>query len=521
MPGAMALSRPFLEGAARTARALWEAVTPSPSLASTSPPRSSRSARSPRSEAPAGGESRGERSAQREGEGSRAEERLALLEALLGTGDPGTCVGHAVAWLEEQAGVRQVVCALVDPAGQRLTAVASRGVARDVVDALALDLDRSEHPVVAALAAETPQWVDLEGGPTRSRAEAQFLAHPLVGHGPGGRVPVGVLLTGLLEAPAERDVQWLLGVLLRKLTVGGATGAMLIETAAVSPAGSATSAASAASAGGDVQAPRESCEGREAGAELSRQREMLSQQRVALEEAAGMKMQFLAGMSHQIRTPLNAVLGYTSMLLQGLGGGLSERQRGMLMRVDENARALLSTVNDVLDVSRMEAGKMPVFVGEVRIEEIVEGVLDELGPAIARSRLAVRTEVAAELPAVRTDRAKVKHILLNLITNALKYTREGSVTLRAAFEAQTREVVLSVVDTGIGIPEEQRGALFEDFQQVDNAVNRKQGGAGMGLPISQRLAALLGGRVEVSSAQSAGTTVTLRLPLDVADAARG
>ena len=411
--------------------------------------------------------------------------RLALLELLIGCADPIACAQRAVDWLGERAGVDQVLCALVDAARGQLVGVAGWGLPPAAVSEVALDLARGDHPILAALGAGMPQLVRADHddplGP------AAFMAYPLHGCGPRGDVRAGVLLTTPMGAEAARDVRWLVGVLSPKL---------------VGLVASPPDATSAASVESRV---------REATAELARQSELVRRQRLELEQAAAQKAQFLAGMSHQLRTPLNAVLGYTSMLLQGLGGELPERPRGMLARVDTNARSLLCTINDVLDISRIEADRMPISVSEFTVEDVLAGALDEHGPVIARSGLEVRAEIAPLLPTLRTDRAKVKQILLNLLANALKYTREGSVTLRATFDRREKVVSLAVIDTGIGIPEPQQRHLFEDFQQVDNPVNRQQGGAGLGLAICQRLAALLGGRIVVVSAPSAGSTFTLLL----------
>jgi signal transduction histidine kinase len=244
---------------------------------------------------------------------------------------------------------------------------------------------------------------------------------------------------------------------------------------------------------------------------LNQQNELLNQQRLALEQASSAKSQFLANMSHEFRTPLNAILGYTSMLLEGMGGELTPQQTQMLTRVDSNGKNLLSLINDILDISRIEAGKMPVHFGEFRVSDIVPELLAELDPMIARSKLAVETDLG-QVPLLRSDRQKVKQILLNLITNALKFTPKGSVTIATAYDAEKRTITASVIDTGIGISEADQAKLFSDFQQADSSPTRQYGGAGLGLSICRRLAAMLGGRITLQSKVGEGSTFTLVLP---------
>jgi PAS domain S-box-containing protein len=247
-------------------------------------------------------------------------------------------------------------------------------------------------------------------------------------------------------------------------------------------------------------------------AELVRQNELLRRQQIELEQASNLKSQFLANMSHEFRTPLNAILGYTSMLLQGVSGPLGAAQKRNLERVDSNARHLLAIINDILDISRIEAGRMPVHLSRVELPTLVAEVLAEVEPLIARSKLTVRRELAAKLPIVRTDRPKVKQILVNLLSNALKFTPAGSVTVAAELKARAREVWISVTDTGIGIADRDKERIFGDFQQVDASPTRQYGGAGLGLSICRRLAEVLGGRLMLSSKVGQGSTFTLVLP---------
>jgi PAS domain S-box-containing protein len=250
----------------------------------------------------------------------------------------------------------------------------------------------------------------------------------------------------------------------------------------------------------------------EATAELADQNELLRRQHIALEQASALKSQFLANMSHEFRTPLNAILGYTHMLLHGVTGPVSEQQRKSLTRIDSNSRHLLALINDILDITRIEAGRMPLNLSTFRIPELVNEVMQELEPIIRKSNLTVTARMAGSLPPLKSDRQKVKQILLNLLSNALKFTPAGSVTLRAALNAKARVVEISVIDTGVGIPPEDRAKVFEDFRQLDSSPARGYGGTGLGLSICRRLSQMLGGTLNLESEVGAGSTFTLRLP---------
>ncbi|HEV8439217.1 MAG TPA: ATP-binding protein [Methylomirabilota bacterium] len=250
---------------------------------------------------------------------------------------------------------------------------------------------------------------------------------------------------------------------------------------------------------------------RQATTELVRQNELLRRQQIQLEQASAAKSQFLANISHEFRTPLNAILGYTSMLLAGVSGEMMEEQVKDLTRVESNSKTLLSLINDILDISRIESGKVPVTIVAFPVPELVSEVMDELDPIIARSKLKVTTELDTRATIVRSDRQKVKQILLNFLSNALKFTHEGSITVIAGYKG-SGEVWLSVKDTGIGIAPEEQKKVFEDFHQVDSSPTREYGGTGLGLAICARLASVLGGRIALDSVPGSGSTFTLVLP---------
>jgi PAS domain S-box-containing protein len=250
----------------------------------------------------------------------------------------------------------------------------------------------------------------------------------------------------------------------------------------------------------------------EATAELADQNELLRRQHIALEQASALKSQFLANMSHEFRTPLNAILGYTHMLLNNVTGPVSDPQRKSLTRIDSNSRHLLALINDILDITRIEAGRMPLNATSFGIGELFDEVQAELEPIIKRSNLAVTTKMRAGVPTVRSDRQKVKQIMLNLLSNALKFTPAGSVTMTASYDSKQKEIAIAVKDTGVGIPVEDQVKVFEDFRQLDSSPARGYGGTGLGLSICRRLAHILGGSIELESNAGKGSTFTLRLP---------
>jgi signal transduction histidine kinase/PAS domain-containing protein len=248
-------------------------------------------------------------------------------------------------------------------------------------------------------------------------------------------------------------------------------------------------------------------------ADIAQQNELLRRQAIELEQASALKSQFLANMSHEFRTPLNAMLGYTSMLLQGVAGPLKHPVIRQLKRIESNGRHLLTIINEILDISRIEAGRMPLRLATVNLAELIAEVRAELEPIVLRSKLTVTVTLEKGLRPVQSDRQKLKQILLNLLSNALKFTHQGGVTISARRVAGERAVAISVADTGIGIAPADQEKIFEDFRQLDNSPTRAYGGTGLGLSICRRLAQMLNGRLVVESHVRKGSTFTLTLPI--------
>jgi signal transduction histidine kinase len=233
--------------------------------------------------------------------------------------------------------------------------------------------------------------------------------------------------------------------------------------------------------------------------------------RVEAEAANRARNDFLTTMSHELRTPLNAIIGYTNLLADGIPDPVTDNQRTQLGRVDASARHLLELIDEVLTLSRLEAGREVVSPREVVVADVLDQTAAMIEPMANARKL--RLEVLHPSPAltIETDAGKLRQILLNLLTNAIKFTDEGSVTMSAE-EDGDGTVAFRVKDTGIGIAPEHQDRIFESFWQVQQTMTRRVGGAGLGLNVARQLARLLGGDVTVESAAGSGSTFTVRLP---------
>jgi signal transduction histidine kinase len=253
---------------------------------------------------------------------------------------------------------------------------------------------------------------------------------------------------------------------------------------------------------------------RAATADLAEQNARLQWQSQELEKANRLKSEFLASMSHELRTPINALIGYAALLLDGVLGEITPTQRDALTRARAAAEHLLALINDILDLAKIEAGKMPLHVQEVSLAAVTREVAQQMEPLVHKKGLRFNTVVSADCPAILSDRTKVKQILLNLVSNAVKFTNDGSVTV-AVDCAPEGGVRIKVADTGIGIRPEDLDEIWEDFRQVDQSRTREHGGTGLGLSITRKLLDRLGGRVTVESEYGKGTTFTVWLPARV------
>jgi PAS domain S-box-containing protein len=248
--------------------------------------------------------------------------------------------------------------------------------------------------------------------------------------------------------------------------------------------------------------------------ELKRFEQTLKQSNVDLENASLAKDRFLASMSHELRTPLNAVIGFTGTLLMKLPGPLTGDQESQLRTVQTSARQLLSLINDLLDLAKIESGKVEVHFERVSCQSVIDEVASALSPLAVAKGLTFAVTPAAEDFAVQTDRRALGQILINLTNNAIKFTESGRVSLDVAqrrFEAQAR-IEISIRDTGAGISPEDKARLFQAFEQIESTISRRHEGTGLGLYLSQKLAALLGGTITCDSELGRGSTFTVVLP---------
>jgi len=232
-----------------------------------------------------------------------------------------------------------------------------------------------------------------------------------------------------------------------------------------------------------------------------------------LELASKHKSQFLANMSHELRTPMNAVLGYTDLILDDIFGDVPAAIRETLERIKSNGHHLLGLINDVLDLSKIEAGQLTLSLGEYSMGEVIHAVVSAVESLAAEKKLALKATVPADLPPGRGDERRLTQVLLNLAGNAIKFTDEGEVSIQA--RASDGAFVISVSDTGPGISEADQRTIFEEFQQADSSSTRRKGGTGLGLSISRRIVELHGGRLWVESTPGRGSTFSFTLPVRV------
>jgi signal transduction histidine kinase/putative methionine-R-sulfoxide reductase with GAF domain len=237
-----------------------------------------------------------------------------------------------------------------------------------------------------------------------------------------------------------------------------------------------------------------------------------------LEVASRHKSQFLANMSHELRTPLNAILGYTELILDNIYGEAPERMRAVLERVQTNGKHLLGLINDVLDLSKIEAGQLTLSLSDYSIAELVQNVYVAVEPLASKKNLALTTSVEKGLPIAHGDERRLTQVLLNLVGNAIKFTDTGGVAIEASRADGAFRV--AVRDSGPGIAAADQAKIFEEFQQVDDTSTRQKGGTGLGLAISKRIVEMHGGRILVDSELGKGSTFTIELPIKAEREAR-
>jgi signal transduction histidine kinase len=238
----------------------------------------------------------------------------------------------------------------------------------------------------------------------------------------------------------------------------------------------------------------------------------LEQQNIAIAEASQHKSRFLANMSHELRTPLNAIIGYSEMLQEeALTRGESSFSED-LQKINASGRHLLALITDVLDLSKIEAGRMELFAERIEVAALIAAVVPVAEPLLKKNDNQLIVQTQGELGALHTDITKLRQVLLNLLSNAAKFTERGTITLSVSSEPDGKSLTIAVRDTGIGITPEQLGSLFQEFSQAEASTSSKYGGTGLGLALSQKLCRALGGEIAVESQPGVGSTFTVTLP---------
>lgn len=232
-----------------------------------------------------------------------------------------------------------------------------------------------------------------------------------------------------------------------------------------------------------------------------------------IHESSRLRSEFLSNMSHELRTPLNAILGYSELLMDGIYGEMNIQQSESMDKIRKNSQMLLRLINDLLDMSRMEAGRMPVHAEPFDPVDLVEQTVSGVRPLFDKKNLDLLVYASTGLPEIRSDRNKVQQVLLNLLSNALKFTESGRVSISVEYDPANNSVAFSVTDTGIGIDNNNIDRIFDQFRQVDGSTARKYGGTGLGLSISKKIATVLDGRITVQSEEGKGSTFTLTVPV--------
>ena len=258
---------------------------------------------------------------------------------------------------------------------------------------------------------------------------------------------------------------------------------------------------------------------RAATSHLEEQNAQLLWQAHEVEKANRLKSEFLASMSHELRTPINAIIGYAALLLEGMFGPLTEQQREPLDRSRAAADHLRALIDDILDLAKIEAGRMEFVLEPLTMSDVLREASQQMEPMIRRKSLAYTLDISHDAPTIISDRTKLKQVLLNLLSNAMKFTNKGGVSI--VVRPHAMGVRVDINDTGIGIKPEHLSVIWEDFRQVDQSRTREFGGTGLGLSITRKLLERLGGTISVESIVGVGTSFTVMLPLEAPQQASG
>ena len=232
-----------------------------------------------------------------------------------------------------------------------------------------------------------------------------------------------------------------------------------------------------------------------------------------LEAANRHKSQFLANVSHELRTPLNSIIGFTRIVLRRTGGQIADLQKENLQKVLVSSEHLLNLINELLDLAKIESGRMEVYAETFQLNDVVRMATSTVEPMLKDGRVRLVTEIAPDIPPLKTDRDKLKQAVLNLLSNAAKFTEKGEIKVAAWQE--NGNVKLTVSDTGIGMKKEALDYIFEEFRQADMSSTRRYGGTGLGLAIVRRFINLMGGDIAVESEIGKGSKFTITIPISL------
>jgi signal transduction histidine kinase len=245
--------------------------------------------------------------------------------------------------------------------------------------------------------------------------------------------------------------------------------------------------------------------------ELQQQRQQILRQNLQLVEASRLKSAFLATMSHELRTPLNAIIGFSQILLRQTKGPLTPYQEEMVSRILTNGKNLLTMISDILDLSKIEAGRLELNLARMNLARLVTATVEELRSLTDQKPLTLSTEITLADPWIVNDAGKLRQVLVNLLSNAIKFTDQGQIQIRVGTIAPDW-LTLAVSDTGIGIAPELLERIFDPFHQADQTLTRRHQGTGLGLAITQLLVTLMQGKIQVISESGQGTTFTVSIP---------
>ena len=234
--------------------------------------------------------------------------------------------------------------------------------------------------------------------------------------------------------------------------------------------------------------------------------------KIEAETASRTKSEFLANMSHELRTPLNSIIGFSDVMFDGLTGELGPKQKNYMKHISDSGHHLLNLINDILDISKVEAGKMELHIDMLNMKTVIDDIVAMTQTLTSRKNISVNVDVQENMPTLRADRSKIKQIMYNLMGNAIKFTDDGG-KITILTKVKGKKILVSIIDNGIGISTEDQKKLFKPFSQIDSSISRSYQGTGLGLALVKELIELHGGNIRVESEVGKGSNFTFELPI--------